>query len=115
MGAQEQLASKVVRQEAKKLGVKTTPTVHFKLNLPKLGENNADGAVKQTAGVDADGAVKQTAAKPDSFVPLKFASPQMVADAKEAFSPGEARSAASHGVAMAEEEADSVVPGLDHE
>merc|ERR1711935_418269 len=49
--AQEALASKVVKQYAKKLGIKTRPTVHF--DLPDLKRIKAS-ASKKTAKKSAD-------------------------------------------------------------
>merc|ERR1712159_798471 len=74
---QEKLAAQVVKKKAAQLGFKTSPEVHFKLDMP--------GDSKKPK-------------MPESYVPIKYANKELVQDAKAAFSPGDANKAASASV-----------------
>jgi len=112
--AQEKLASKVVAAYAKKKGIKTTRAVHFKLDIPDgVPGFSSDGDQDQGDGyTDAVSPFNQPqpggapagkkAVDSSPYVPLRFATAEMVRDSKAAFGPGSATKAAQRGVELAE-------------
>jgi hypothetical protein len=111
--AQEKLASKVVSAYAKKKGIKTTSAVHFKLDIPDgVPGFSSDGDQDQGDGY-TDAVTPATQQQPSApagkkavdstpYVPLRFATAEMVRDSKAAFGPGSATKAAQRGVELAE-------------
>merc|ERR1711988_1181785 len=104
---QEDVASKAVKQYAKKHGIKTVPVVHF--HLPDDLDNSKDADDKNDDDKDDDD-------KDDDddipYVPLKYSNEQMVDTARAAFPVGAASEAASAAVTEVAQEEDTPVQQL---
>jgi len=84
---QEDVASKTVKQYAKKHGIKTVPVVHF--HLPDALNDSKDEDDKDDDDKDDD------KDDDDTYVPLRYSNEQMVDAARAAFPAGAASEAAS--------------------
>lgn len=99
---QEQAASEVIRKYAHKLGVKTTPTVHFRLHRQRKHTSGKESGKESPApGKQRYG--KESGKEPPApgkqrYVQLHYATKQMVNDARRAFTPNQAQHDASTAV-----------------
>jgi len=79
----EKAVSKLVKEYAHRVGIKTVPTVHFR-KANRKNKANRNKTTKQSAN--------------EKYVPLHYATQEMVKETKEAFSPHQAHHDASVAV-----------------